>query len=193
MYSYRYAQERTFFETVVAKVVELLMNDLGLLILRLVVGLTLTAHGAQKLFGWFGGPGIEGWTGILSQMGVRPAGVWAWLHALMEFVGGLMLGIGLLTPLAAAGLASVMVMAIVKVHWKNGFFNKNGGIEFALAMLGGMIAIGLSGPGAYALDPQSLFGWSSTALFLVALLLGLLVDGLVLASTAVGTGQRHTA
>lgn len=169
------------------------MNDIGLLILRLVVGLILAAHGAQKLFGWFGGPGIEGWSGILSQMGIRPAGPWAWLHALTEFVGGLMLGIGFLTPIAAAALAAVMVMAIVKVHWKNGFFNKNGGIEFTLGMLGGMIAIGLSGPGAYALYPQSLFGWSPAVLFLITLALGLLGDGLALAGTAIGTGQRHTA
>ncbi len=99
------------------------MSDLGLLILRLVVGLTLTAHGAQKLFGWFGGPGIEGWSEIMVNLHVRPAAAWAWLNAVTEFAGGLMLAIGLFTPLAAAGLASVMVMAILSVHWSKGFFN----------------------------------------------------------------------
>jgi putative oxidoreductase len=167
------------------------MSDLGLLILRLVVGLTLTAHGAQKWFGWFGGPGIEGWSGIMARMGVRPAGAWARLSAVTEFGGGLMLALGLFSGLAAAGLAAVMVMAIVKVHWGKGFFNKNGGIEFPLGLLGGMIAIGLSGPGAYAMLPQPPLGWTSQTLFLIALTIGLLGDTLALASTATKTSQHH--
>jgi putative oxidoreductase len=169
------------------------MSDVGLLILRLVIGLTLTAHGAQKTFGSFGGPGIEGWSAIISRMGVHPARFWAWASALTEFVGGLLFAIGLLTPLAAAGLAAVMVIAIIKVHWRNGFFNRNRGLEFPLSLLTGMVAVGLTGPGALALDPGTIFGRSPSVLFVGLLLIGLLADGLALVSTAVEKGQHHTA
>jgi putative oxidoreductase len=169
------------------------MSDIGLLILRLTVGLIMTAHGAQKLVGWFDGPGIENWSSIMGRMGVRPAAFWAWLNALAEVVGGLMLAIGLLTPVAAAMLAAVLAMAIVKVHWRNGFFTKNSGVEFPLSLLASLIAVGLSGPGAYALAPLSLLGWSPTTLFLVLLTAGLLADGVALTTTALNTKQGRPA
>src|SRR3989442_9157733 len=77
------------------------MIGIGLLILRVVVGLTMAAHGAQKLFGWFGGPGIQGFAGFLSRLEIRPARFWAWVAGLAELCGGLALAIGLLTPLAS--------------------------------------------------------------------------------------------
>jgi putative oxidoreductase len=169
------------------------MTDMGLLILRLAIGLIVAAHGAQKLFAWFGGPGLDGWTAIIGQLGVRPAPFWARINALAEFLGGLMLAIGLFTPVAAAVLGAVMLMAIVSVHWRNGFFNTNRGIEFPLSLLAGMVTIGLAGPGAYALAPQSLLGWSLPTLFLVTSALGVLADGVALATAAISTDQRHTA
>ena len=76
--------------------------DLALFILQLAIGLTFAAHGAQKLFGWWEGPGIAGWEGAMHRMGFRPPRVFAWISAMVEFVGGLMFAVGLLTPLVAA-------------------------------------------------------------------------------------------
>src|SRR5580765_1870434 len=96
--------------------------DLGLLILRVVVGLTLAAHGSQKLFGWFGGYGLAGTGSFLEQLGFRPGRVQAFLAGAAEAGGGLLLAAGLFTPLAAAAIVAVMFVAIVSVHWPKGFF-----------------------------------------------------------------------
>src|SRR4029077_3410766 len=76
-----------------------IMAALGLLVLRLVVGLTLAGHGAQKLFGWWGGPGMNGWTQMVQKLRIRPAQPWAWVAALAEFGGGILLALGFLSPL----------------------------------------------------------------------------------------------
>src|ERR1700730_16578510 len=93
---------------------------LGLLVLRLVAGLTLAAHGAQKLFGWFEGPGFTKMEQGLQRQGFKPAWLWTCLVILGELVGGLSLAVGFLTPLGAAGASGAMLMAIFKTHWKNG-------------------------------------------------------------------------
>jgi putative oxidoreductase len=128
------------------------MTALGLLILRLGVGLILAAHGAQKLFGWWGGPGMNGWTQVVQRLRIRPAQPWAWVAALAEFFGGTFLALGLLTPLAAAAIAGSMLVAIVTVHLAKGFWNGKGGYEFNLALLASAIALALTGPGTYSLD-----------------------------------------
>ena len=128
------------------------MLALGLLILRLVIGLTLAAHGAQKLFGWFGGPGMTGWTGAMNRMRIRPATPWAWASALAEFLGGIGLALGLLSPLPSAAIAGSMLVAMIIVHLPKGFFVSKGGYEFNLAILGSVAALALAGPGAYSLD-----------------------------------------
>ncbi len=128
------------------------MAALGLLILRLVIGLTLAAHGAQKLFGWFGGSGIAGWTGAMTRMRIRPATPWAWISALAEFVGGLALATGFLFPVPTFAIAGSMLVAIALVHWPKGFFNTKGGYEFNLAILAAVAALALIGPGADSLD-----------------------------------------
>src|SRR6516225_5315194 len=99
--------------------------SMGLLILRLVVGLTMAAHGAQKLFGWFGGPGFSKTMQGMQRQGFKPAWFWTGLTILGEVGGGLSLAFGFLTPLGAAGVAGTMFMAIVKSHWKQGFWNRN--------------------------------------------------------------------
>src|SRR5256885_3355182 len=124
----------------------------GILILRLVVGLTLAAHGAQKVFGWWGGPGMTGWTGVMNRMRIRPAAPWAWMSALAELLGGLGLAAGLLTPLPSLAIAGAMLVAIALVHWPKGFFVTKGGFEFNLTILAAIFAIALTGPGAYSLD-----------------------------------------
>jgi putative oxidoreductase len=124
----------------------------GILILRLVVGLTLAAHGAQKLFGWWGGPGMKGWTGAMNRMRIRPAAPWAWASALAELLGGLGLALGLLTPLTSFAIAGSMVVAIALVHLPKGFFNSKGGFEFNLSILAAVAAVALIGPGPVSLD-----------------------------------------
>jgi putative oxidoreductase len=128
------------------------MFALGLLILRLVVGGILAAHGAQKLFGWWGGPGIKGWTVAMTRMRIRPAAPWAWMSALAEFAGGLGLALGLLYPFPSIAIAGAMLVAIALVHLPKGFWNTKGGFEFNLALIGAAAALALTGPGAISLD-----------------------------------------
>lgn len=124
----------------------------GILILRLVIGLTIAAHGAQKVFGWWGGPGMKGWTGAMNHMRIRPATPWAWSSALAELLGGLGLALGFLNPLPSFAIAGSMLVAIALVHLPKGFFNSKGGFEFNLAILAAVAAVALIGPGAYSLD-----------------------------------------
>jgi len=124
----------------------------GLLVLRLVLGLTLAAHGAQKLFGWFEGPGLAGFATNLEDLGVRPGRIWAVVSAVVEFGGGLLVALGLLTPVAALFLVGDLLIAILTVHLTRGFWNHNGGFEFPLVLIGGFIGISLIGPGSFSLD-----------------------------------------
>ena len=133
---------------------------LGLLLIRAVFGLTLVAHGAQKLFGSFGGGGPAGTTTFFRSLGFRAPLLMALVAGLGELVGGLLFALGLLTPLAALTLTVVMLNAIGSVHWKKGFFNSAGGYEFNLAILATAVAITAIGPGRYSLD--NAFGWAGT-------------------------------
>jgi putative oxidoreductase len=125
---------------------------LGLLVLRLVIGLTVAAHGAQKLFGWWGGPGIKGWTGAMTRMRIRPPAPWAWISALAELLGGLFLALGLLSPLGNFAIAAAMLVAVALVHWAKGFWNGKGGFEFNLSILAAVTTLALTGSGNYSLD-----------------------------------------
>jgi putative oxidoreductase len=129
-----------------------LLNDIGLLILRLVLGLVFVGHGSQKMFGWFGGSGLKATTGWMGKMGFRPAWFWGLMAALTEFGGGVLLALGLLSPFGSLGIIAAMLIAIVKVHWSKGFWNGKGGIEFPLINLAAALALGLLGAGAYSLD-----------------------------------------
>jgi putative oxidoreductase len=128
------------------------MAATALLILRVVIGLIVAAHGFQKLFGWWGGPGMNGWVGAMKRMRIRPAVPWAWISALAEVFGGLGLAVGLLTPLPSLAIAGSMLVAIALVHWPKGFWVTKGGYEFNLSILAAIAAIALIGPGAYSLD-----------------------------------------
>ncbi|HEX6490978.1 MAG TPA: DoxX family protein [Gaiellaceae bacterium] len=123
----------------------------GLLLLRVVIGGTILAHGGQKLFGWFGGPGLRGTAGFFGSLGWRMPLAMAFLAGLGES-SGLLFALGLLTPLAALGIATVMLNAIIAVHWKNGFFNSNGGLEFPLTIATVAVAVAAIGPGRFSLD-----------------------------------------
>ncbi|MED4206781.1 DoxX family protein [Neobacillus mesonae] len=128
------------------------MINLGLLIIRLVIGVLFIGHGAQKLFGWFGGYGLKGTGGWFESIGVKPGVTMALFAGLAEFIGGLMFALGLLTPLAGILIAGTMAMAIVKVHAPNGLWATSNGYEYNLTLLAVAIGIALIGPGQYALD-----------------------------------------
>jgi putative oxidoreductase len=132
--------------------------DAGLVLMRIVLGTIMAAHGAQKLFGWFGGHGLAGTGGWLESMGFRPARLHAAVNGLAEFGGGILLGLGLLTPLGAAAVAGVMFVAIATVHWSHGFFNTSGGYEFNLLIVATAIALAIIGPGEISID--HLAGWT---------------------------------
>jgi len=137
--------------------------DIGLLIIRLVVGLTLAAHGSQKLFKWFGGYGISGTAPFLEQLGFRPGRVQAAVAGIAEFGGGLLLAVGLWTPVAAAVLVSVMLIAAVSVHWKSGFFITSGGIEYTLVLAAAAAGLAFTGPGALSVDGALGLSWSAAS------------------------------
>jgi putative oxidoreductase len=126
--------------------------DLGLLLGRLVLGLLMAAHGAQKAFGWFGGYGLAGTSGFFQQLGFRPGRLFAATAAATEIAGGLLLAAGLLTPVAAALLVSVMIVAAVTVHLPQGLFAQNNGIEVPLLYGIGAAALAFTGAGRYSLD-----------------------------------------
>lgn len=126
--------------------------DLGLLVLRIAVGLTIAPHGAQKLFGWFGGYGVKGTGAWLDSMGAKNGWVIALLAGIAELFGGLGIALGILTPVAAVAVFLVMLGAIVTAHKGKGFFNTNGGWEFPLLIALGALALAITGPGAYSID-----------------------------------------
>src|SRR3954454_7390357 len=128
------------------------MINIGLLIIRLVVGLLFVGHGAQKLFGWFGGHGIKGTGGWFESIGIKPGVTMALFAGLAELIGGLLFALGLLTPLAGIIIAGTMVMAIVKVHGSNGLWATENGYEYNLILIAVTIGVALTGPGQYALD-----------------------------------------
>src|ERR1700690_726734 len=108
--------------------------DIGILLLRLGLGLTLAAHGAQKLFGWFGGPGLSGAAPHMEKLGFVPGRRSAFLAGVTEMGAGLLLALGLATPAAAAAGFAVMVVAGVSAHFRQGFFLQKGGYEYTLVL-----------------------------------------------------------
>ena len=127
-------------------------TNTGLLIARLVLGLLMAGHGAQKLFGWFGGHGLAGVSGFMEQLGFRPGRPFALAAALSEVVSGLLVALGFLGPIGPAIMISVMIVAAVTVHWRNGVFVTSNGIEVPLLYAAGAAALGLTGPGSFSLD-----------------------------------------
>jgi putative oxidoreductase len=133
-------------------VTSVISTDLALALVRAVVGLVIAAHGAQKVLGVWGGPGLAGWTQGVTRMGMRPPVLWAWVSAFAELAGGIAFALGFLLPVVAAALTIQMGVAIARAHWGKGFWNSKGGIEFPFT-LGAIAAInGVSDPGAYSLD-----------------------------------------
>jgi putative oxidoreductase len=155
----------------------------GILFLRAVVGLALAAHGAQKLFGWFGGHGPRGTAGFFGSLGFRPPLAMAIMAGLSE-AAGLAFALGFLTPVAALAMASVMVVAVGSVHWRNGFWAGNGGFEYNLVLWTAAAAVAAIGPGRFSIDRA--LGWDgalSGVWWGVGVLVASLAGGLLVVSS----------
>jgi putative oxidoreductase len=128
------------------------MLDLALLIARIVFGLLMSAHGAQKLFGWFGGYGLHTTGEFFVQLGFRPGRAFATIASAGEIASGLLVALGFLGPVGPAIMLSVMLVAAISVHWKNGLWAASNGIELNLLYATGALGLALAGFGAYSLD-----------------------------------------
>jgi putative oxidoreductase len=126
--------------------------ELGLLVLRIVVGALLAGHGSQKLFGWFGGAGPDGTGSFFESLGLRPGRTMALAAGVAELAGGLLFAAGLMTPLAAALIIAVMASAIAVVHWPNGLWVSNGGFEYNLVLIAVAFSVTAIGAGKWSLD-----------------------------------------
>jgi putative oxidoreductase len=127
----------------------------GMLLVRLALGTIMFAHGAQKVFGWWGGPGFNQWTNQAAPFQeMRPSWLWMGAAAASELVGGAMVIIGLYTRIGAFFICCVMITAILGVHWKSGFFINSGGFEYPLALLGMAAALLVHGGGSASIDSQ---------------------------------------
>jgi putative oxidoreductase len=143
--------------------------DVGILVLRVVIGLTMAAHGSQKAFGWWKGSGWAGWRAVMTRMGFRPERLWAAVAIGAELAGGLLFASGFLTPLAAMALIGQSMVIIVKAHWPRGFWNRDNGFEFPLTLLAGVVAVVGTGAGAISVDGLLGLSWTTELRLLLAL------------------------
>src|SRR5581483_5235414 len=147
---------------------------LGLLILRLVVGLLFVGHGAQKLFGIWGGHGLSGTAAFFDQIGLKPGRVHAGAAAVMEFGGGALLALGLFTPFASAALIAVMTAAVITVHFAKGVWSTDGGYEYNLVLAAAAFVLAAIGAGNWSLDHALSFSLHGVLWGIGALVVGVL-------------------
>lgn len=133
----------------------------------MVFGLLMAAHGAQKLFGWFGGYGLAGTAGFFEQLGFRPGRLFAGAAAATEIVAGGLVALGLLGPLGPALIVSVMIVAAVTVHWQHGVFAQNNGIEVPLLYGVAALTLALTGYGVISLDAALGLSWPEPVVWTV--------------------------
>jgi len=151
------------------------MVSIGLLFVRVAVGLMMAAHGTQKVFGWFGGYGLQKTGEFFAQLGFRPGRAFAAAASLTELTSGLLLALGLFGPIGPALMLSVMIVAVGAVHWGHGFFATTNGIELPLLYSVAAIGLALTGFGPYSLDAVlGLEGAWTTATTSIVLSLGAL-------------------
>ncbi len=160
------------------------MKDIALVILRLIVGGLMSGHGAQKLFGWFGGGGLKGTVGMMENMRFQPPKFWAILAGVSEFGGGLLTALGALGPVGPLGVISSMEMATLKAHWGKPIWNTKGGAELPVTNMAAALAVALLGPGKYSVD---------NALGLRVPRRLVLIPGLILAAAGVAIGLLVSA
>jgi len=142
--------------------IQLTAISIGLLMLRLVVGLAMAAHGSQKLFGWFGGHGLAGTGGFFEMLGFKPGRLFALAAGATEVLSGILVAAGFLGPIGPALMLSVMIVAAVTVHWKHGYFAQSNGIELPVMFSVAAVALAFTGFGQFSLDSltglDALFG-----------------------------------
>lgn len=143
--------------------------SIGLLIARTVIGLLMAAHGTQKLFGWFGGYGLNKTGEFFVQLGFRPGRTFAAAASVAEVASGVLVTLGLLGPIGPALMISVMIVAAISVHWSHGLFASNNGVEVPLLYATAALGLALAGPGAYSVDAWlGIAGrWTTTATAIV--------------------------
>jgi putative oxidoreductase len=164
--------------------------DLALFVLRVVVGLLFAGHGAQKLFGAFGGGGLDGTAGMFDNIGLRPGTLHARAAGTAEFMGGVLIAVGLFTPFAAAALIAVMTAAVLTVHAPNGIWNTNKGYEYNLVLASIMFALSGIGAGAWSLDNAFGFDLHGVVWALAALAVGLAGGGGAVATGRTASGRE---
>jgi putative oxidoreductase len=155
------------------------MRDFARLILRLVLGALIAGHGGQKLFGWFGGGGVEGTAGMMKSLEMHPPRQWAMLAGLSEFGGGVLTALGAFSPVGPLGIMGAMSMATAKVHWGKPIWNTKGGAELPVLNMAFALAVALLGPGKYSVDGA--LGWKIPRRLV-------LIPGLLLAGAGVAAG-----
>lgn len=164
-------------------------------VLRIVIGVLFIGHGAQKLFGAFGGAGLEGTAETFEKVGLRPGRLHAYAAGTTEFSAGLLLGLGLFVPFAAAALIGVMTAAIATVHGRNGIWVTENGFEYNLVMIAAAFALAGAGPGSWSIDRAFGFDTAGAGWALGALAVGLLGGCMAVLSGAQvppeRTGSRH--
>ncbi|TAK36268.1 MAG: DoxX family protein [Chloroflexota bacterium] len=156
--------------------------DLALLIVRVVVGLLFVGHGAQKLFGWFGGYGLNGTAGFMGSLGLRPAKFWTLLAGLSELGGGALLALGLLNPLGPVAIIAAMLVATAKVHGGKGLWVTEGGMEYNLVLIAASLAVGLAGAGSFSMDAVLGIALPAPISLIVGLVASVLGTGIALLS-----------
>jgi putative oxidoreductase len=169
------------------------MDDHALLIVRVVVGALVAGHGAQKLFGWFGGGGLSGTAVFLTSIGLRPARFWAVVAGATELGSGALTLLGLLYPLAPVGILAAMTVAIATVHWGKPIWADRGGAELPLINAAVATALILTGPGAYGLDQTLGLGLLQWAAFVTGPILAVSAIGIAVAVLTRGGSQAAMA
>jgi putative oxidoreductase len=164
--------------------------NIALLVLHTLVGLLFIGHGAQKLFGAFGGHGIEGTAGFFETLGLRPGRLHAVAGGAAELIGGTLLALGLLLPLGAALIVAVMTTAIISVHAQKGIWNSDGGFEYNAVLIAVALVLAAVGGGDYSLDSVLELSLTGTAWGLGALGTGAL-GGIAAVASGRLTGASH--
>ena len=165
----------------------------GLFILRIVIGALFVGHGTQKLFGWFGGPGLDGAQGMFESLGYRRSRTMAVLAGAAEAGAGVLLVLGFLMPLAAAAIIGVMVNAIATVHAGNGPWVSDGGWEYNVVLITAATAFAFAGPGWAGLDPALGWGLAEPGWGIAAVVVGLVGGAAVLAMRQTSTAAEAPA
>lgn len=161
----------------------------GILLARLIIGLAMAAHGTQKLFGWFGGYGLGPTGEFMVQLGFSQGRTFAAIASITEITSGLLVALGFLGPIGPALMISVMIVASITVHWKNGFFASKNGFEVPLLYMSAALVFAMVGFGPDSLDALFANHWSSGMIWIV-LAIGA-VGGL--ANAALGTLMKPAA